>query len=102
MFVRASAYVENCVGKLQSCRLLTSSFFASIKLPAYFSLRNPIVVCQFTVVGKVTTQLSKGTMVDNCTTVYIHGVNRNVRGAMSAHDVLHSKAPLVSLVKAMF
>ena len=94
-------WLANCVGKLQNCPFMASSFFASIRLPTYFSLRNPIFVYQLTVVGNVTMQLSKVTVLDNYKAVYINVVNRDVCGSMSVHVFLHSNPLFVSAVKVV-
>ena len=91
--------LEKSIGKFQSCPFLASSFFASMRLPTYFSLRNPIFVYQLTVVGNVTMQLSKVTVLDNYEAVYINVVNRDVCGSMSVHVFLHANPLFVSLVK---
>ena len=101
-------WLANCVGKSLSCPFLAASFFASIRLPTYVSLRNPIFVYQLTVVENVTMQLSnltmqlsKVTMLDNYKAVYINIVNGNVCGPMSVHVFLHSNPRCISLVNVM-
>ena len=80
MFVSESVYIDFAgamAGEMcmQNCLFLASSFIANIRLPTSFSLCSPIFGNQLTVVGNVTMQLSKGTVLDNYEAVYMNIVN---------------------------
>ena len=106
MSVSASVYIDFAgamVGEL--CRKITKlSIIGDERLCQHkathrFFFAQSCFRYQLTVVGNVTMQLSKVTVLDNVEAVYINVVNRDVCGSMSVHHFLCANPLFVLLVK---
>ena len=99
LFARKSWYIDLCVGGLTNGLFLATSSRASMKILGDLSLPYLVFDYESTDGVNVIMQLINVTVLDNCKSANISGVNCDICGGKSAHSVLNA---ILAFVGEMF